>query len=274
MGLMPETSDVAPMTRCKADAFGVHCVMLFRPWTYEQSLIEIQYRKKAGIFQCDSYALYSNEVIELFPGVVSRRIHSPLMCEIGGQFITALNLGIFLTFYRQVILDADFMDSAWVIKVDPDTVWNPQRLRPLLDGLSWGLDGDGIYLNNCELGFHGPIEIFSTRSFLALGHHAKECAKAMDGKTCIDHCDGVWNQVEVCNGRCTDWWGEDIWADQCLSRFTQAKRVMVKTLLQEDHCKPHISDWRSCSNPEVVAFHPFKEPWQFERCLDAVSGSY
>eukprot|EP00913_Durusdinium_trenchii_P000052 g48.t1 len=154
----------------------MHCVMLFRPWTYEQSLIEIQYRKKAGIFQCDSYALYSNEVIELFPGVVSRRIHSPLMCEIGGQFITALNLGIFLTFYRQVILDADFMDSAWVIKVDPDTVWNPQRLRPLLDGLSWGLDGDGIYLNNCELGFHGPIDAGPDVLFFVSPDGARETA--------------------------------------------------------------------------------------------------
>ena len=61
------------------------------------------------------------------------------------------------------------MNKAWVIKVDPDTVWSPARLRPVLHGLSWGLEDDGIYLNNCGEGLHGPVEIFSTRAFLALG---------------------------------------------------------------------------------------------------------
>ncbi|CAK9027688.1 unnamed protein product [Durusdinium trenchii] len=248
----------------------MHCVALFRAWHPEQKLLELQYEKKAGIFACESFGLYSSQEVELFPGVVSRRVHSAMMCEIGGMFITALNLGIFLAFYRQVILEAEFLKSAWVIKVDPDTVWSPQRLRPILHSQRWGLDGDGIYLNNCHDGLHGPIEVFSTRAFLALGHNAKKCATAMDGQECVDNCEGVWNQIKVCNGPCTEWWGEDIWADQCLDRYTEAKRVFVKTLLQEAHCKPHVPDWRSCNDPHVVAFHPFKDPADMERCLEAV----
>eukprot|EP00913_Durusdinium_trenchii_P001064 g977.t1 len=295
----------------------MHCVALFRAWHPEQKLLELQYEKKAGIFACESFGLYSSQEVELFPGVVSRRVHSAMMCEIGGMFITALNLGIFLAFYRQVILEAEFLKSAWVIKVDPDTVWSPQRLRPILHSQRWGLDGDGIYLNNCHDGLHGPIdarphtgvratgrfrrrkraapwaerrgegpptaseEVFSTRAFLALGHNAKKCATAMDGQECVDNCEGVWNQIKVCNGPCTEWWGEEPWktregirsrvcvfSSQMLE--SKAKRVFVKTLLQEAHCKPHVPDWRSCNDPHVVAFHPFKDPADMERCLEAV----
>lgn len=255
----------------RSEASTMHCVMLFRAWTDEQRLVELQHEQNAGIFACDSYALYSNQLLETQPGVVTRRIHSPMMCELGGQFITALNLGIFLAFYRQVILDQEFMSAAWVIKVDPDTVWSPSRLRPMLQDLEWGLSGDGIYLNNCKDGLHGPIEIFSSGAFFALGQNAKSCAFHLDGKECIEHCKGVWTQTKVCNGPCTEWWGEDIWADQCLWRFTEAKRVMIKTLLQEEHCKPHVPKWRSCDDPNTVAFHPFKSPEEYRKCLEEMN---
>ncbi|CAE7392980.1 unnamed protein product, partial [Symbiodinium natans] len=85
-----------------------------------------------GIFQCDSWALYSSQALELAPGVVSRVIHSNMMCEMGGQFITALNLGIFLALYRQILQDGDFLGAEWLVKVDPDTVWAPARLQHYL----------------------------------------------------------------------------------------------------------------------------------------------
>jgi len=246
----------------------LHCIVLFRAFTYEQELLELQYSRNAGVFSCDSYALYSNQLVEIKPGVVTRRVSSAMMAEMGGMFITALNLGIFLALYRQVILDAEFMSASWIVKVDPDTVWSPQRLRPVLKEMSWGVMGDGIYLNNCHDGLHGPIEIFSSSAFYALGENAKSCADHMDKEECTEHCEGVWSQTKVCNGPCTQWWGEDIWADQCLHRFTKAKRVLIKTVLQEAHCKPHIPDWSSCDDPNTVAFHPFKSPEEFENCLN------
>mmetsp|Transcript_5974 Transcript_5974/g.14009 ORF Transcript_5974/g.14009 Transcript_5974/m.14009 type:complete len:574 (+) Transcript_5974:33-1754(+) len=253
--------------RGKEDS-SMHCIVLFQAFSKEQELLEMQYHLNAGIFQCESYALYSNQRVEILPGLVARQIHSTMMCELGGQFITALNLGIFLALYRQVLADIEFMQTGWVVKVDPDTVWSANRLRPMLAQHSWGVGGEGIYLNNCADGLHGPIEVFSQNAFLTLGRAAKKCGDALDGPVCTENCEQEWQQTRQCNGRCTDWWGEDIWTDQCLSRFTKAKRVMVKTLLQEDHCKPHIPDWRSCNDDKTVAFHPFKDPDEFRLCWE------
>mmetsp|Transcript_58870 Transcript_58870/g.137955 ORF Transcript_58870/g.137955 Transcript_58870/m.137955 type:complete len:616 (-) Transcript_58870:200-2047(-) len=250
----------------------MHCVMLFLPFSYEQDLVALQYEMGAGIFKCDSYALYSSEVVELVPGVVSRRIHNTMMCELGGEFITALNLGIFLCLYRQIMQDMEFKRASWLVKVDPDTVWMPDRLRHVLLEHSWGIGDDGIYLNNCEDGLHGPIEVFSQRAFWKLGAKAKTCSDHLDGQVCTSNCSSVYTQIKQCNGPCTDWWGEDIWSDQCLRRFTKARRVMVKTLLQEAHCKPQIPDWRSCRDQHTIAFHPFKNVWEFKHCAEAMLG--
>jgi len=249
----------------------MHCVMLFLPYTPEQELVLMQYQMEVGIFRCDSWALYSSQAIELAAGVVSRRVHSNLMCEVGGQFITALNLGIFLALYRQILLDQDFLSAEWLVKVDPDTVWAPTRLRHYLREHSWGIGGDGIYFNNCEEGLHGPIEVFSKNAFISVGRAAQRCKAAYDQQECSDNCTGVWEQTKYCNGPCIQWWGEDIWVDQCLTDFTNAKRVMVKTLLQEDHCKPQLANWRSCTDPHTVAFHPFKDPWEFKQCSMTMS---
>ena len=54
------------------------------------------------------------------------------------SFLWYLTIRLFLATVRQVILDSEFIEAAWVIKVDPDTVWSPLRLRPMLQDLSWG----------------------------------------------------------------------------------------------------------------------------------------
>ena len=91
---------------------------------------------------------------------------------------------------------------------------------------------------------------------------------------------------------------QDIWVDQCLKRFVQAKRVFNAKLLSEAHCDPspgavvkfqsskfgfqlgsikaswanwvpfytthhawavyHVAGWQDCKDPSRVAFHPFK----------------
>eukprot|EP00930_Biecheleria_cincta_P077031 TRINITY_DN64263_c0_g1_i1.p1 TRINITY_DN64263_c0_g1~~TRINITY_DN64263_c0_g1_i1.p1 ORF type:complete len:579 (+),score=98.80 TRINITY_DN64263_c0_g1_i1:43-1779(+) len=247
------------------------CVALFLAYSSEQELLVNSFNRKASLFQCDHHAVYSSQVLELTPGLVSRRISSSMKAEVGGQWVTVLNLGIFLALYRQLIIDGDYLNFDWTVKVDPDTVWFPQRLRSSLVKYSWGVGGDGIYLNNCPDGLHGPIEVFSKAAFRALGLKTSTCNAKLNGPRCIEHCEGVWNQLEICNGDCIDWWGEDLWVDQCLMRFSDARRALAKDLLQEAHCHPPgwmKTDWESCKYKEIVAFHPFKDVGGFNKCLD------
>eukprot|EP00930_Biecheleria_cincta_P003368 TRINITY_DN1042_c0_g1_i2.p1 TRINITY_DN1042_c0_g1~~TRINITY_DN1042_c0_g1_i2.p1 ORF type:complete len:600 (+),score=105.06 TRINITY_DN1042_c0_g1_i2:136-1935(+) len=256
------------VTKPKKKLPTVHCVALFMAFSYEQDLILYQHKKKVGIFQCDSHAIYSSQVIELAPGLVSRRIHHSMKAEPGGQFVTVLNLGIFLALYRQLILDKHYLHADWIVKVDPDTVFFADRLRQNLNNYNFGLGDSGVFLNNCPEGLHGPIEVFSQRAFLALAENAKMCYDSMNGRACDAACQAARN---VCNGDCTNWWGEDIWADRCLTLHTQSKRLFGRHLLQEEHCPETAAyskySWQSCKDTRTVAFHPFKSKELWETCL-------
>lgn len=267
----------APKVAPKAPSVSLFCVVLFLAYTSEQELLLNAFDRKVGVFQCDHHAIYSNQVVELRPGLVSRRISSSMKAELGGQFVTRMNLGVFMALCRQLIIDSDYLNFDWTVKVDPDTVWFPQRLRSSITEYTWGVSGDGIYLNNCPNGLHGPIEVFSQGALHALFLKIPTCNAKFNGPKCIQNCEGVWKQVSVCNGECIDWWGEDIWIDQCLKRFSTARRAFAKDLLQEEHCQLPPSgklprwgktDWASCKYQDVVAFHPFKNVSGYNQCLD------
>lgn len=248
----------------------VHCLLLFLPYSIEQDLLVYQHEKKVGVFQCDSHAIYSSQVIEVAPGLVSRRISHSMRAEPGGQFLTVLNLGVFLALYRQLILDKDYLQADWVVKVDPDTVFFADRLRNTLSNYNFGLAGDGAYLNNCPSGLHGPIEVISQKAFLALAENAETCYDKMNNKLCNVSCQA---RRLVCNGNCTDWWGEDIWVDRCLDLHTKSKRMFARHLLQEEHCPETAAyskyRWSSCKDTRTVAFHPFKTKEVWEKCFHA-----
>ena len=259
-----EPSQSTTMTR-------MFCLAVFLPFSYEQDLLVMQYRFGSNIFACDENAIYSSSRLELAPGLVSRQVSSTLMGELGGPYITVLNLGAFMAVWRQVLLDGDYLNCDWTIKADPDTVFIPQRLVPILSIQSMTMPDAGKYLNNCRDGLHGPLEIFSQGAMRSLGRNSLSCARELDGgKECDKHCEKFWdfNYKEKCNGHCTTWWGEDIWLDQCLSRFAGATKVFVPELLMEDHCHPRPG-WRNCLDSNIVAFHPFKSVSSYQTCLGA-----
>lgn len=250
------------------------CIAVCLPFTKEQDLLIMQYRYGIGIFACDNYAIYSSLSMELVPGVNTRRVSSTLMGELGGSFMTVLNLGAFMMVWKQVLSDAEYLNHDWILKVDPDTVFLVNRLRPILKSYGAQMERSGMYLNNCKDGLHGPLEVFSRGALMSLAATSEHCAAKLDGGTeCTKDCDKYWdlNYKKQCNGPCTGWWGEDIWSDQCLYQFTDAKRVFEPRLLLEDHCDPKPG-WRDCSDSEVVAFHPFKKPEEYQTCFERASG--
>jgi hypothetical protein len=222
------------------------CLSLVIPWTDERQLVKGQFQAGRSIFACDEYAVYSNQVLDIAPGLRSGKIDSDLVCEKGGEFGTALNTDIFLALWDKVLKEGRFMLHGWTVKVDPDAVFMPNRLRSLLTRHSEG--PKGVYLNNCKLGMHGPIEVFSKNAVQALGR----------GK---DHC--VEHFIGLCSGPCN--WGEDMFLDQCLSKVLNVTREFEWALLQEDHCNPPPG-WEACQTPGIAAFHPFKTVAGYHDC--------
>jgi len=217
-----------------------------QPEGYEKDLLRMEHKERASLFSCDEFAVYSNRVLMVAPGVKTSVVDSDLKCSKGGEFQTALNTDIFMAVWTKVISDRRFQYHDWTVKVDPDSVFFPGRLRI---AVSFHPEtAEGVYLNNCKFGMHGPIEVFSRRAVEAWAKGSALCQQHFK---------------ELCSGPCL--WGEDMFIDQCLSKVLKVKRVNDWNLLSEPHCDS--KDWEECSNGDIT-FHPFKTVEGYKKCLE------
>lgn len=225
----------------------LYCFTLVQPGGYELGLIDLQYKKRASIFECDGFSVYSSKRVKIAPGIFTGVVNSSLVCDLGGEFDTALNTGIFLAVWAKVIADGAFEHHAFTVKVDADAVFVPGRLRYLV--LNRPDVNGGIYLNNCKFGLHGPLEVFSRNAVRAWANGAGDC---------------VTHFTKLCSGFCG--WGEDMFIDQCLQRVIGVRREDEFRLLLEAHCEPP-EHWHDCTDQTVTAFHPFKTEEAWMTCL-------
>lgn len=229
------------------------CFSLMVPHSYEQKLLAMQFEAALSIFACDAYAVYSNATIWVSRNLTTSVVDSNLTCSKGGEFGTVLNLHIFLTIWTQVVKEGVYLEHDWTVKVDPDAVFFPGRLKSILRSYKEG--GNGVYLNNCKFGLHGPVEVLSRRAVQTWSKGWPWCQAHFR---------------ERCNGDC--FWGEDMFMDQCLSKILGVTRDSDFRLLVEDHCDAP-SDWDSCTDDTKSAFHPFKTLSGYQSCMhNAVRG--
>jgi len=231
----------------------LYCFALMIPGSYEQELLAWQYAHRTSLFACDASTVYSNKSLEVTDGLITHAVNNSLHCEKGGEFGTALNTDIFMAVWRRVIMDSIFANYSWTVKVDADAVFVAHRLRGSLDKIKE--NSSGVYLNNCKMGLHGPLEVFSREAIVAWGRGSQKCFSHF---------------YKLCSGPCL--WGEDMFIDQCLEKVLKVKRVLMSRLLIEEHCDPP-EDWDSCEDKSSIAFHPFKKLAAYNKCLNTTTSS-
>jgi len=229
------------------------CFSLMLPQGYEKGLLQFQYGRGQSIFGCDEYAVYSNQEIQVTDGVVTKIVDSDLQCTMGGEFGTCLNTPVFLAVWKRILADNRPRLHDWTVKVDPDAVFLPARLNAVL--VQHTETPQGIYLNNCKFGLHGPLEVLSRNAVATWGSGME---------TCVAHFNNM------CSGPCK--WGEDMFIDQCMWKVLKLPRAFEPNLLTEEHCAPPAG-WKSCSDPTVVAFHPFKGMEEHQQCMTSAEAS-
>ncbi|CAK0853129.1 unnamed protein product, partial [Prorocentrum cordatum] len=135
----------------------------------------------------------------------------------------------------------------WTVKVDPDTVFFPNRLRESL--LPYG--ADEMYVRNCPggprgLGMFGALEVVS-KTGLAVYHAGwKRCVEALKGRQL----------------------GEDNFMQKCLDLLGVAPRDNPD-LLADGYCPGRVVDCTA----SFPAFHPFKTVDGFFRCWEESGGT-
>merc|ERR1719446_347023 len=100
-------------------------------------------------------------------------MNGSLKAKIGGKFHTALNTPVFQHYWSHLIKDGRAFKHDWTIKVDPDCVFFPDRLTEMLKN-TYGAKGQpdhAVWLNNCQLGLHGPIEVFNAKALRVYADH-------------------------------------------------------------------------------------------------------
>lgn len=236
----------------------LYCTAMVLPWGYELELLRAQYsRGKLGLFDCNEFSLFSNESLTISPEghrpiVQTALINGSLSATVGGHWHTALNTEVFIKFWNKVIDDPKAWKTEWVVKVDPDTMWLPVRLRALLrtrvGPLGQPEPDAGLFLNNCHVGMHGPIEVLSHRALGAYKNGRQECATGKPSKIGQE-----------------DWFLRECFEELGIMKVDAYNVMLEATLACQEVASALDPDRPPCFSPQV-AFHPFKNIRTWMRC--------
>jgi len=234
-----------------ADSPGLFCISLMIPRTYEFDMLKDQHAKKVGIFQCNDYAVYSNESLSLSKGkhpLKTDVLHGSLIVKFGGEWHSALNTDIFIRFWGKVIEDHRTWRNEWTVKIDPDAVFFPSRLREMLRNRWYaGKPPKPSYLNNCHRGMHGPIEVLSKKAMEVYKKHWRDCKE----------------------GEPYEHKQEDFYFRRCWKLLKIQKVEAYNLLFENLYACDERSDTRDGRHPcfsRQVSFHPFKSVEAYNQC--------
>lgn len=215
----------------------LYCYSVMVSWNYEPTLVAMQILHKRSIFSCEASDVYSDKVMKIGDRVTTKVKGTDLKCEKGGPFNTLLNTPMFIKVWEQVLRDGNFRKHEWIVKVDCDAVFLPNRLLRLVQGpaLEGAQEGRGVFINNCGFGLHGPLEVVSRKALETYGEGYKDCPTPPQ---------------------------EDVYLQACMNHLG-VKQVNQFNLLSEDHCR--TPNWQDCQS-EHVSFHPFKDVEAYEAC--------
>lgn len=226
----------------------LYCWVLVVPWTGEPDLLLLHQQLEAGILSCDGFDVFSDRKMRIGSLDTIEISDLDLHCKINPQTRTVENTHIFRKAWKKVLDKLTWEQYEWTVKVDLDAVFFPDRLGVLLKDAwirSHAQIGNGVWLNNCWRGLHGPIEVLSMRAMQVYHQHWAECASVAATRP-----------------------QEDVYLGSCMHHL-RVHRHDAWSLLAEDHCDQ--PKYKECSG-NWISYHPFKETDEWKGCYDRALG--
>jgi hypothetical protein len=212
------------------------CFLAYLPGSEEVELMNTAKNAGASIYACDLHAEFESWQSGKQQWDTGE----------GGASIT--NTDVFLNVWQQVQENGLFLKADWTVKVDPDALIVPDRLKAHIAALNPPAHRP-LYLKNNGLdgglgnnGFLGAFEIFSKQAV----------------QIYLDNYEG-----------CRDAFGLDTGEDGFLKGCMDALGVGFMT--DESLFKPDFSPG-ACIDEGMAGFHPLKEHSQWLCCLDLIQG--
>jgi len=227
---------------------------LFQTTTYENDIIAKQVQDGTGIFECDETALLSTDDVKVMGKDKNGKDIKTIQVEkaeittsVDG---TAGNAQLFVNCWQKVIEDGRWKHHAWIIKVDPDAVIIPYRVRDHLRNYVL----ENVYVVNCNKFpespnfpmMYGSVEIYSYRAIDTYARNQGLCFKDM--------------------GMMLPKWGEDYFMTHCLDH------IGVGRISDFASVGDNVCTGGSCADQYFSAFHPFKTVDLWQTCWDQAHG--
>jgi len=233
--------------------------------SYELELLSQQFERKVSIFACEAYEVYSDAAASLGGDFVTKKV-----TDVKGDWHFAkrkstgawVNTGLFIQVWKAIGDTNAHAGMDWVVKVDPDAVFVPERLRNRIQWMP--RTTSGVMLQNCQYvdyGFFGNLEVLSPKAFGVLVGSLDTCYTELDWKVGIK--DGKYGPM-----------GEDLFAEICMSK-NGVHKVEAFDITTDGACEAKRptdqkkdKKWHSDCNVKTPAMHPYKKPTDYFECLD------
>jgi len=220
------------------------CFSLMRPVGYELGLLSAQLARRAGIFGCDEFSVFSTKRFSIGVGPLG-----PVETEtfvpaavVKSKDGTAGNAELFMHVWDSVRSLAKYQTTDWTIKADPDAVLLADRLRNHLRPHT----GQSAFMVNCAKPFmpEGPMMFGALE---AISRQGLDTYFAKSGD-CIG---GLpWKE-----------WGEDLFLNQCFKKIGVARKNDFQIY------SDGVCTGVDCRDPDAAAFHPKKDVASWFACL-------
>jgi len=235
---------LGPRTRAAWKSPTLYCFSVIQPFGYERGLMLAQQSTGAGIWACEEYTVFSTEKVSLGfgpngPVETVTFVPAPV---VRSKDYTAGNAELFMHVWDALSALGIWRTTDWTVKVDPDAVLLPPRLKQHLKPHN----GEKVYVVNCAKPFmpegpmmFGALEAISASAISAYFAGAGDCAGGLP-----------WHE-----------WGEDLFMGKCLEKLG-VKRLNDFTIYSDGVC-----NGVDCTDPDAAAFHPKKDVASWMACL-------
>lgn len=224
----------------------IFCFAMMMAKTYELKILQRAYRDGRSIFSCNQWHVFSD-----FPAVLGGKDEAIAVPGPPAKFNKIwLNTDVLFRAWNKIFELKTYKHHEWTVKVDPDAVFLPQRLRDHVRVHNGWISKK--YFKNCPLysSMQGPLEVLSMVAVTSLSTESWRCFSALN-KSAM---------------------GEDQFLHHCMD-ILQAEAVFDGELLIDSYCgqqpkpcKSKLQSWQQ-NSPRPAAFHPFKDLESYSECL-------
>jgi hypothetical protein len=220
------------------------CFTVVRLASAEPEMIRKQLQLRIGIFACEDFTAFvqGGSMVLGNNWNLGQIQVAPVRMQKGRW----LNIAVFIKAWTMVVGDLRYQQHDWVVKVDPDTVFFPDRLREHVRPHTTR-EGSNVFYLNCNSGSKarmlGSLEVFSRTAIDVYKLEGWKCQSM------------AWKPF-----------GEDKYMEKCMKNLGSYPALDFNMLV-DARCQP-----ANCLNKGKAAYHPYRNIQSWMECMHQAKG--